>query len=108
MAVFINLSTTIYILIASLSRTWLEVGSPRAIVHIFTWQVRDWQAVVPFRMYFHSETTLPIVTTEKDQDSEDETIPEWMRVKTIQVNFFKWSEMRCAAIFAMFKVGGTN
>ena len=40
-----------------------------------------------FRMYFHSETTLPIRTTEKDQDSEDETIPEWMRVKTIQVNF---------------------
>ena len=38
-------------------------------------------------MYFHSETTLPIRTTEKDQDSEDETIPEWMRVKTIQVNF---------------------
>ena len=59
-------------------------------------------------MYFHSETTLPIVTTEKDQDSEDETIPEWMRVKTIQVNFFKCSEMRCAAIFAMFKVGGKN
>jgi len=38
-------------------------------------------------MYFHSETTLPIRTTEKDQDSEDETIPEWMRVKTIQVDF---------------------
>ena len=37
------------------------------------------------RMYFHSETTLPIRTAEKDQDSEDETIPEWMRVKTIQV-----------------------
>lgn len=37
------------------------------------------------RMYFHSETTLPIRTTEKDQDSEDETIPEWMRVKTIQL-----------------------
>ncbi|PFX29034.1 polycomb protein suz12-like [Stylophora pistillata] len=37
------------------------------------------------RMYFHSETTLPIITTEKDQDSEDETIPEWMRVKTIQL-----------------------
>ena len=36
-------------------------------------------------MYFHSETTLPIRTAEKDQDSEDETIPEWMRVKTIQV-----------------------
>jgi len=37
------------------------------------------------RMYFHSETTLPIRTAEKDQDSEDETIPEWMRVKTIQL-----------------------
>lgn len=39
-------------------------------------------------MYFHSETTIPIRTTEKDQDSEDETIPQWMRVKTIQVTFF--------------------
>ena len=37
------------------------------------------------RMYFHSETILPIRTAEKEHDSEDETIPEWMRVKTIQV-----------------------
>lgn len=37
------------------------------------------------RMYFHSETTLPIRTAEKEHDSEDETIPEWMRVKTIQL-----------------------
>lgn len=55
-----------------------EVGLPRG----------NWQFVFLFRMYFHSETTLPIRTTEKDQDSEDETIPEWMRVKTIQVIFF--------------------
>ena len=45
-------------------------------------------------MYFHSETTLPIRTTEKDQDSEDETIPEWMRVKTIQVNFIDKMELK--------------
>ena len=48
-------------------------------------------------MYFHSETTLPIRTAEKDQDSEDETIPEWMRVKTIQVFNFDLKELteRC-------------
>lgn len=50
------------------------------------WFVHDWEFAFLFRMYFHSETTLPIRTTEKDQDSEDETIPEWMRVKTIQVS----------------------
>ena len=38
------------------------------------------------RMYFHSKTKLPIRSAEKDQDSEDETIPEWMRAKTIQVS----------------------
>lgn len=37
------------------------------------------------RMYFHSKTKLPIRSAEKDQDSEDETIPEWMRAKTIQL-----------------------
>ena len=42
-------------------------------------------------MYFHSETILPIRTAEKEHDSEDETIPEWMRVKTIQVFiWFDW------------------
>lgn len=37
------------------------------------------------RMYFHSKTKLPIRSAEKGQDSEDETIPEWMRAKTIQL-----------------------
>ncbi|XP_015778039.1 PREDICTED: polycomb protein suz12-B-like [Acropora digitifera] len=42
------------------------------------------------RMYFHSKTKLPIRSAEKDQDSEDETIPEWMRAKTIQVGGVQW------------------
>ena len=47
-------------------------------------------------MYFHSETTLPIRTAEKEHDSEDETIPEWMRVKTIQV--FIWFHLPCKIV----------
>ena len=52
------------------------------------------------RMYFHSKTKLPIRSAEKDQDSEDETIPEWMRAKTIQVSGVQWEgllsmKLRC-------------
>ena len=52
------------------------------------------------RMYFHSKTKLPIRSAEKDQDSEDETIPEWMRAKTIQVGGVQWEgllsmKLRC-------------
>lgn len=48
------------------------------------------------RLYFHSDTCLPLRPQEMEVDSEDEKDPEWLREKTITViipfmqNYFKW------------------
>lgn len=59
------------------------------------------------RLYFHSDTCLPLRPQEMEVDSEDEKDPEWLREKTITViipfiqNYFKWIvvfESRSAAV----------
>lgn len=59
------------------------------------------------RLYFHSDTCLPLRPQEMEVDSEDEKDPEWLREKTITViipfiqNYFKWLvvfESRSAAV----------
>lgn len=48
------------------------------------------------RLYFHSDTCLPLRPQEMEVDSEDEKDPEWLREKTITViipfvlGCFKW------------------
>lgn len=48
------------------------------------------------RLYFHSDTCLPLRPQEMEVDSEDEKDPEWLREKTITViipfiqNYFQW------------------
>lgn len=37
------------------------------------------------RLYFHSDTCLPLRPQEMEVDSEDEKDPEWLREKTITV-----------------------
>ena len=39
-----------------------------------------------FRVYFHSNTCLPMRSDDLEFDSEDEIDPEWLRIKTQQVN----------------------
>lgn len=39
------------------------------------------------RLYFHSDTCLPLRPQEMEVDSEDEKDPEWLREKTIMVTF---------------------
>lgn len=38
------------------------------------------------RLYFHSDTCLPLRPQEMEVDSEDEKDPEWLREKTITVS----------------------
>ena len=40
------------------------------------------------RLYFHSDTCLPLRPQEMEVDSEDEKDPEWLREKTITVITF--------------------
>jgi polycomb protein SUZ12 len=54
----------------------------------------DSEFIKPFvyghnRLYYHSGTCQPIRPHELDVDSEDETDPEWMRIKTQLVRFEK-------------------
>ena len=40
---------------------------------------------ISFRVYFHSNTCLPMKSDDLEFDSEDEIDPEWLRIKTQQV-----------------------
>lgn len=44
------------------------------------------------RLYYHSNTCLPIRPQDMDEDSENETDPEWMRKKTQQVTLLYFLE----------------
>lgn len=37
------------------------------------------------RLYFHSDSCVPLRPHEMDEDSEDEKDPEWLREKTVMV-----------------------
>lgn len=37
------------------------------------------------RLYFHSDSCMPLRPHEMEEDSEDEKDPEWLREKTVMV-----------------------
>lgn len=56
------------------------------------------------RLYFHSDTCLPLRPQEMEVDSEDEKDPEWLREKTITVilSLFTFVEILCKFSFKYF------
>ena len=37
------------------------------------------------RLYYHSNSVIPLLPSEIEEDSEDEIDPEWLRQKTVNV-----------------------
>ena len=53
----------------------------------FGWNSANNLWIIPFlcRVYFHSNTCLPMKSDDLEFDSEGEIDPEWLRIKTQQV-----------------------
>jgi hypothetical protein len=52
------------------------------------------------RLYFHSDSCMPLRPQEMEEDSEDERDPEWLREKTATVStcFVKGSSALCSRV----------
>lgn len=55
------------------------------------------------RLYFHSDTCLPLRPQEMEVDSEDEKDPEWLREKTITVIIITVFIGNCLEILICFE-----
>ena len=57
------------------------------------------------RLYFHSDTCLPLRPQEMEVDSEDEKDPEWLREKTITVTLSSSHILTSQSIWILFQLG---
>lgn len=50
------------------------------------------------RLYFHSDSCMPLRPQEMDADSEDERDPEWLKEKTATVKCFMIIAVQCVDV----------